>query len=76
MFKYGILSTASIIDRFVAGIRESKDGHVQALASRTLDNAILIIIMVVMKNYIKIMILILFISLLLMDIIIVIVKML
>ena len=39
MFKYGILSTASIIDRFVAGIRESKDGHVQALASRTLDNA-------------------------------------
>lgn len=39
MFKYGILSTASIIGRFVAGIRESKEGHVHALASRTLETA-------------------------------------
>lgn len=39
MFKYGILSTASIIGRFVTGIRESKEGHVHALASRTLENA-------------------------------------
>ena len=31
MFRYGILSTASIIDRFIAGIRESQDSYVQAL---------------------------------------------
>lgn len=39
MIRYGILSTASIIDRFIAGIRESQDGYVQAIASRTIDKA-------------------------------------
>ena len=39
MYRYGILSTASIIDRFIAGIRESKGGYVQAIASRNLDKA-------------------------------------
>lgn len=39
MIKYGILSTASIIDRFIAGIRESHDGYVQAIASRSIDKA-------------------------------------
>lgn len=39
MIKYGILSTASIVDRFVAGIRESKDGYVHAIASRTIEKA-------------------------------------
>ena len=36
MIRYGILSTASIVDRFVAGIRESGDGYVQAISSRSL----------------------------------------
>lgn len=39
MIKYGILSTASIIDRFVSGIRESKEGVVEALASRNIKSA-------------------------------------
>ena len=39
MYKYGILSTASIIDRFIAGIRESQDGEVIAIASRTIEKA-------------------------------------
>lgn len=39
MIRYGILSTASIIDRFIAGIRETEDGYVQAIASRTIDRA-------------------------------------
>ena len=39
MFRYGILSTASIIDRFIAGIRESQDSYVQAIASRNLETA-------------------------------------
>lgn len=39
MIRYGILSTASIIDRFIAGIRESQEGYVQAIASRTIDKA-------------------------------------
>lgn len=39
MLRYGILSTASIIDRFIAGIRESNDGYVQALASRNFQTA-------------------------------------
>ncbi|KXU52270.1 oxidoreductase, NAD-binding domain protein [Candidatus Stoquefichus sp. KLE1796] len=39
MIRYGILSTASIVDRFVAGIRESGDGYVQAIASRSLEKA-------------------------------------
>ncbi len=37
--KYGILSTASIVERFVKGIRESKDGTVYAIASRNLETA-------------------------------------
>lgn len=39
MIRYGILSTASIVPRFVAGIRESREGHVQAIASRTIEKA-------------------------------------
>lgn len=39
MKKYGILSTASIVERFVAGIRESDEGYVEAIASRNLDTA-------------------------------------
>lgn len=39
MFNYGILSTATIIDRFIAGIRESQDGYVKAIASRSIDKA-------------------------------------
>lgn len=37
MIRYGILSTASIIDRFIAGISESQDGYVHAIASRNID---------------------------------------
>lgn len=39
MFRYGILSTASIVERFIEGIRESEDGYVQAIASRTIEKA-------------------------------------
>lgn len=39
MIKYGIISTASIVSRFVAGINESKNGKVQAIASRSLEKA-------------------------------------
>lgn len=39
MIKYGILSTASIVPRFVAGVNESNNGQVQAIASRTLKRA-------------------------------------
>ncbi len=39
MFNYGILSTATIIDRFIAVIRESNEGVVKAIASRSLDKA-------------------------------------
>lgn len=39
MIRYGILSTASIIDRYIAGIRASKEGYVQAIASRTVEKA-------------------------------------
>ena len=41
MIKYGILSTASIVERFVKGIRESKNGEVYAIASRSLDKAMI-----------------------------------
>lgn len=41
MIKYGILSTASIVERFVRGIRESHDGKVIAIASRSLDKAMI-----------------------------------
>lgn len=37
--RYGIISTAQIVPRFVAGIRESDEGEVTAIASRTLDRA-------------------------------------
>ena len=39
MIRFGILSTASIIDRYIAGIRASKHGYVQAIASRTVEKA-------------------------------------
>lgn len=39
MIKYGILSTASIVERFVNGIKESPEGQVVALASRSLQKA-------------------------------------
>ncbi len=39
MIRYGIISTASIVSRFVAGINESKNGKVQAIASRSLEKA-------------------------------------
>lgn len=39
MIRYGILSTASIVDRFVAGVRESQEGIIHAIASRTIEKA-------------------------------------
>lgn len=39
MIRYGIISTAGIVSRFAAGIRESRDGYVQAIASRTVEKA-------------------------------------
>ena len=36
---YGIISTASIVPRFVNGIRESGNGNVIALSSRSIDKA-------------------------------------
>ncbi|WP_440897954.1 Gfo/Idh/MocA family protein [Amphibacillus sp. Q70] len=36
---YGIISTAQIVPRFVAGVKESQDGEVTAIASRNLDKA-------------------------------------
>ncbi len=39
MLKYGILCTASISKRYIDGIRESKDGYVYGVASRSLENA-------------------------------------
>ena len=39
MLNYGILSTASICSRFIAGIRESKNGYVYGIASRNLETA-------------------------------------
>ncbi|GCF94093.1 oxidoreductase [Enterococcus florum] len=37
--RYGILSTAQVVPRFVAGVRESMDGEVTAIASRELKKA-------------------------------------
>ncbi len=37
--RYGIISTAQIVPRFAAGVRESKDGVITAIASRSLDKA-------------------------------------
>lgn len=39
MYRYGIVSTASISERFIRGIRESKNGKVRAIASRSLEAA-------------------------------------
>lgn len=36
---YGIVSTATIVPRFVAGIRESQNGKVVAIAARTFEKA-------------------------------------
>ena len=51
MIKYGILSTASIVERFVKGIRESKNGEVYAIASRSLDKAMIYADKLGIKNY-------------------------
>ncbi|MCF0116398.1 MAG: gfo/Idh/MocA family oxidoreductase, partial [Erysipelotrichaceae bacterium] len=37
MIKYGIMSTASIAPRYVAGIKESDKGEVVAIASRGIE---------------------------------------
>jgi predicted dehydrogenase len=34
MIRYGIISAAQIVPRFVAGVKESKDGEVVAIAAR------------------------------------------
>ncbi|MGO3611067.1 MAG: Gfo/Idh/MocA family protein, partial [Enterococcus sp.] len=39
MIRYGVLSTAQVVPRFVAGVKESKDGIVTAIASRGLEKA-------------------------------------
>lgn len=39
MIRYGILSTAQVVPRFVAGVKESKNGEVVAIASRDLTKA-------------------------------------
>ena len=39
MLNYGILSTASITARYIAGVRESEEGYVYGIASRTLEAA-------------------------------------
>lgn len=39
MIRYGILSTAQVVPRFVAGVKESKGGIVTAIASRGLEKA-------------------------------------
>ncbi len=39
MYNYGIVSTASIVERFVEGIKESADGNAYAICSRTLKSA-------------------------------------
>lgn len=37
--RYGILSTANVVPRFVAGVKQSKNGEVTAIASRNLTKA-------------------------------------
>lgn len=39
MIRYGILSTAQVVPRFVAGVKESQDGVVTAIASRGIEKA-------------------------------------
>ena len=37
--RYGILSTSSIAPRFIAALRETGEGEIVALSSRTLEKA-------------------------------------
>lgn len=37
MIRYGVLSTAQVVPRFVAGVKESQDGIVTAIASRGIE---------------------------------------
>lgn len=37
--RYGIMSTAQIVPRFVSGLRESAQAEVRGIASRRLENA-------------------------------------
>lgn len=39
MIRYGILSTAQVVPRFVAGVKESQEGIVTAIASRGIEKA-------------------------------------
>lgn len=39
MINYGILCTASIVDRYCKGIRNSKNGYVYGIASRSIERA-------------------------------------
>ena len=39
MIRYGILSTAQVVPRFVAGVKESQGGTVTAIASRGIEKA-------------------------------------
>ncbi|SET45213.1 Predicted dehydrogenase [Enterococcus malodoratus] len=39
MIRYGVLSTAQVVPRFVAGVKESQDGIVTAIASRGIEKA-------------------------------------
>lgn len=39
MIRYGILSTAQVVPRFVAGVKESHEGEVTAIASRGIEKA-------------------------------------
>ena len=39
MIRYGIISTAQVVPRFVAGVKESSNGEVVAIASRNLTKA-------------------------------------
>lgn len=39
MIRYGILSTAQVVPRFVAGVKESQNGVVTAIASRGIEKA-------------------------------------
>lgn len=51
MIKYGIISGASIVPRFVAGINESKNGQVVAIACRDLNKAKILAKELNIKNY-------------------------
>ncbi|MDR1567292.1 MAG: Gfo/Idh/MocA family oxidoreductase [Streptococcaceae bacterium] len=37
--KYGIVSTAQVVPRFIAGVRETQIGEIVAISSRSIDNA-------------------------------------